>query len=61
MAKIDESQLGDDFSYIIRIADSDIDGLKQVKQGLTSIKGIGERSADQICKIAGVDLSLIHI
>ena len=37
MAKIDESQLGDDFSYIIRIADSDIDGLKQVKQGLTSI------------------------
>ena len=55
MAKIDESQLGDDFSYIIRIADSDIDGLKQVKQGLTSIKGIGERSAEQICKIAGVD------
>ena len=43
MAKIDESQLGEDFSYIIRIADSDIDGLKQVKQGLTSIKGIGER------------------
>ena len=43
MAKIDESQLGDDFSYIIRIADSDIDGLKQVKQGLTSIRGIGER------------------
>ena len=55
MAKIDESQLGDDFSYIIRIADSDIDGLKQVKQGLTSIRGIGERSAEQICKIAGVD------
>ena len=55
MAKIDESQLGDDFSYIIRIADSDIDGLKQVKHGLTSIRGIGERSAEQICKIAGVD------
>ena len=55
MAKIDESQLGDDFSYIIRIADSDIDGLKQVKQGLTSIRGIGERTAEQICKIAGVD------
>ena len=59
MAKIDESQLGDDFSYIIRIADSDIDGLKQVKQGLTSIKGIGERSAEQICKIAGVDPGML--
>ena len=59
MAKIDESQLGDDFSYIIRIADSDIDGLKQVKQGLTSIRGIGERSAEQICKIAGVDPGML--
>ena len=59
MAKIDESQLGEDFSYIIRIADSDIDGLKQVKQGLTSIKGIGERSAEQICKIAGVDPGML--
>ena len=51
MAKIDESQLGDDFSYIIRIADSDIDGLKQVKQGLTSIRGIGNAVRNRSVKL----------
>ena len=59
MAKIDESQLGDDFSYIIRIADSDIDGLKQVKQGLTSIRGIGERSAEQTVSYTHLTLPTI--
>ena len=35
MAKIDESELGDDFNYIIRLADSDIDGLSRIGMGLT--------------------------
>ena len=38
MAKINEAELGDDFSYILRIADSDIDGLKPIIHGLTSVK-----------------------
>ena len=55
MAKIDESELGDDFNYIIRLADSDIDGLSRIGMGLTSVKGVGARTAMAICEIAGGD------
>ena len=55
MAKIDESALGDDFNYILRLADSDIDGLSRIGMGLTSVKGVGARTALAICEIAGVD------
>ena len=55
MAKIDESELGEDFNYIIRLADSDVDGLTRIGMGLTSVKGVGARTALQICKIAEVD------
>ncbi len=55
MAKIDEAELGADFNYIIRLADSDVDGLSRIGMGLTSVKGVGVRTALAICKIAGVD------
>tara|TARA_Y100000590_G_scaffold384088_2_gene455220 strand:+ start:553 stop:1020 length:468 start_codon:yes stop_codon:yes gene_type:complete len=55
MPKANEAELGDDFSYIVRIADTDIDGLKPVTFGLTSIKGIGIRSSMMICKQSGID------
>ena len=55
MAKIDESELGDDFNYILRLADSNIDGLSRIGMGLTSVKGVGARTALAICEIAGVD------
>ena len=55
MAKIDESELGADFNYILRLADSDVDGLTRIGMGLTSVKGVGVRTALQICKIADVD------
>ena len=55
MAKIDESELGDDFNYILRLADSDIDGLSRIGMGLTSVKRVGARTALAICEIAGVD------
>ena len=51
----DEAELGDDFSYILRMADSDIDGLRPISIGLTSIKGIGMRTSEQICRLAGID------
>ena len=46
MTGTDETQLGDDFSYIIRIADTDVDGLRKISVGLCSIKGIGMRTAE---------------
>ena len=55
MTGTDETQLGDDFSYIIRIADTDVDGLRKISVGLCSIKGIGMRTAEMICRLSGVD------
>ena len=55
MAKVNEAELGEDFSYILRLADSDIDGLRPIAQGLTSIPGVGKRSAGQICRMADID------
>ena len=51
----EDAELGDDFSYILRMADSDIDGLRPISIGLTSIKGIGMRTSQQICRLAGID------
>ena len=59
MAKIDEAELGADFNYIIRLADSDIDGLSRIGMGLTSVKGVGARTALAICEIAGVDKNML--
>jgi small subunit ribosomal protein S13 len=50
-----DAELGDDFSYILRMADSDIDGLRPIAIGLTSIKGIGMRTSQQICRLADLD------
>ncbi len=55
MAKTNEAELGDDFSYILRLADSDIDGLRPIAQGLTSIGGVGQRTAIQLCSMADID------
>ncbi len=57
MVKKDSAELGDDFSYIIRVADSDIDGLKPIELGLTGISGVGRRTARQICGNTGIDRS----
>ena len=51
----EDAELGDDFSYILRMADSDIDGLRPIAIGLTSIKGIGMRTSQQICRLAGIN------
>ena len=34
MAKVNEAELGEDFSYILRLADSDIDGLDRLHKDL---------------------------
>ena len=55
MAKVNEAELGEDFSYILRLAGSDIDGLRPIAQGLPSLPGVGKRSAGQICRMADID------
>lgn len=45
----------DDFEYIVRIANTDIDGNKKVIHGLTMIKGVGMRVGNLIVDKAGVD------
>ena len=47
---------GDDFNYIVRMANTDIDGMKHVVIGLQSIKGVGKRVAQIVAKQSGVDL-----
>ncbi|NJE25442.1 30S ribosomal protein S13 [Thermococcus argininiproducens] len=44
-----------DFRHIVRVANVDIDGHKQLRLALTGIKGIGVNFATIICKVAGLD------
>jgi len=50
-AEVDEAE----FRYLFRIAATDIDGQRAIRQGLTAIRGIGQRVAQTICTIAEVD------
>jgi len=51
----EDAELGDDFAYILRMAGSDVDGLRPIAIGLTSIKGVGMRTSQQICRLAGIN------
>ncbi|RZD48995.1 MAG: hypothetical protein CXT65_06650 [Methanobacteriota archaeon] len=44
----EDAELGDDFAYILRMADSDVDGLRPIAIGLTSIKGVGMRTSQAV-------------
>lgn len=45
----------DDFKYIVRIANTDIDGEKTLVRGLTSIKGVGMHISVLIVNETGID------
>lgn len=45
----------ENFNYIVRIANSDIDGQKRTVIGLQSIKGVGKRVAEIVVKKAKID------
>eukprot|EP00386_Alphamonas_edax_P006657 GDKI01021487.1.p1 GENE.GDKI01021487.1~~GDKI01021487.1.p1 ORF type:complete len:169 (+),score=57.66 GDKI01021487.1:45-509(+) len=49
--------VGQDFTHILRIMNTNIDGRQKVMYALTSIKGIGRRFANLICKKADIDLN----
>ena len=55
MARQKEEELGEDFSYILRMADTDMDGQKTLATALTAERGVGPRTAIQICKNTGFD------
>ena len=59
MAKSKDEDFGEDFSYIIRIADTDIDGQKPIVTALTSVKGIGMRTSSVICGILELDHTML--
>ena len=45
----------DEIKYFVRIANTDIDGNKQVAHGLTKIKGVGFMFSNMVCNIANID------
>lgn len=53
-----QQQEDEDFNFIVRIANSDIDGLKRTVIGIQQIKGVGKRVAQIVVKKAGVDPSV---
>ena len=54
MARADDVERGADFKYILRLANSDVDGLRQIAMGLTGIKGVGIRTAVSLCDNANI-------
>ena len=46
---------GEDFKYIVRIANTDVDGEKNIIYGLTTIKGIGIHMASLVADETGLD------
>ena len=48
----------ENFNFIVRIANSDIDGQKRTVIGIQQIKGVGKRVAQIVVKKAGVDPSV---
>ena len=53
--KKEEDKKKDDFRYIVRIANTDIDGEKKLVRGLTSIRGIGMHMSALITNETGID------
>jgi len=54
-AKKTNTEEKDDFRYIVRIVNTDIDGKKPTVVALQSIKGVGKRVAEVVVRKAGVD------
>jgi small subunit ribosomal protein S13 len=45
----------EDFNFIVRVANTNIDGQKRIAIGLQSIKGVGSRASNTIVRKAGLD------
>lgn len=49
---------GEHFRYIVRMANTDLDGNKNIVIALTGIKGVGLRTAEVVARMAGVPRSV---
>uniref|UniRef100_A0A0C9SA01 TSA: Wollemia nobilis Ref_Wollemi_Transcript_5473_819 transcribed RNA sequence n=1 Tax=Wollemia nobilis TaxID=56998 RepID=A0A0C9SA01_9CONI len=47
----------EDFQHILRVLNTNVDGRQKIMFALTSIKGIGRRFANIVCKKADVDMN----
>ncbi|GER24840.1 40S ribosomal protein S18 [Striga asiatica] len=47
----------EDFQHILRVQNTNVDGKQKIMFALTSIKGIGRRFANIVCKKADVDMN----
>ncbi|KAG2275896.1 hypothetical protein Bca52824_058451 [Brassica carinata] len=47
----------DEFQHILRVLNTNVDGKQKIMFALTSIKGIGRRLANIVCKKADVDMN----
>ncbi len=47
---------GQEFQHILRLLNTNVDGRTKIMYALTSIRGIGRRFANIICKKAEVDM-----
>ena len=50
-----ESKKDENFKYIVRLVNTDVDGNKPIIIGLQSVKGVGSRVAEVIARRAGVN------
>lgn len=46
-----------DFTHILRVLNTNIDGKEKIMYALTAIKGIGRRFANLVCKRAQIDMA----
>ncbi len=44
-----------EYRHLVRVANTDLDGRKQLKQALLKIKGVGFMLANAICEVSGFD------
>ena len=49
-----EQKLPDNYKHIVRIANVDVPGEKQIRFALTKIKGVGIYMADSLCQLANI-------
>ncbi|KAI8469523.1 MAG: 40S ribosomal protein S18 [Monoraphidium minutum] len=47
---------GDEFQHILRVLNTNVDGKQKVMYAMTSIRGIGRRFSNLVCKKAEVDM-----
>lgn len=51
------TQAKEEFRYIVRIAGTDLDGKHSIPYGLSKIRGIGVRTGEAICVLAGINVN----